>query len=94
MKKLSLILALSLLLSLAGCGTVDAGLLKGVTPAEAGDASLAAEPVADFTSGLFARLYDGGDVLVSPVSVLAALAMTEAGARGETLAPDGAGFRP
>lgn len=86
MKKLSLILALSLLLSLAGCGTVDAGLLKGVTPAEAGDASLAAEPVADFTSGLFARLYDGGDVLVSPVSVLAALAMTEAGARGETLA--------
>ena len=51
MKKLSLILALSLLLSLAGCGTVDAGLLKGVTPAEAGDASLAAEPVADFTPG-------------------------------------------
>ena len=31
MKKLSLILALSLLLSLAGCGTVDAGLLKGST---------------------------------------------------------------
>ena len=86
MKKLSLILALSLLLSLAGCGTVDAGLLKGVTPAETGDASLAAEPVADFTSGLFSRLYDGGDVLVSPVSVLAALAMAEAGARGNTLA--------
>lgn len=31
-------------------------------------------------------MYDGGDSLISSVSVLAALAMTEAGARGETLA--------
>ena len=36
MKKLSLLLALALLLSLAGCGSTDTGLLEGVTPAGAG----------------------------------------------------------
>ena len=86
MKKLSLLLALALLLSLAGCGSTDTGLLEGVTPAGAGDAADAAQPVAEFTAKLFNEAYDGGDALISPVSVLAAMAMTEAGARGETLA--------
>ncbi len=86
MKKLSIVLALALLLSLAGCGTVDAGLLGGVTPAELGDAADAAQPVSDFTAGLFTSVYEGSDTLVSPVSVLAALTMTEAGARENTLA--------
>lgn len=86
MKKLSLLLALALLLSLAGCGSTDTGLLEGVTPAGAGDAADAAQPAAEFTAKLFNEAYDGGDVLISPVSVLAALAMAEAGARGETLA--------
>lgn len=86
MKKLSLLLALALLLSLAGCGSTDTGLLEGVTPAGAGDAADAAQPAAEFTAKLFNEAYDGGDALISPVSVLAAMAMTEAGARGDTLA--------
>lgn len=86
MRKLSIVLALALLLSLAGCGAADTGLLRGVTPSELGDAGKAAQPAADFTVKLLSGVYDGSDALVSPVSVLAALTMTEAGARGETLA--------
>lgn len=86
MKKLSILIAFLMLLSLTGCGAADTGLLNGVTPAGTGDATDAAEPVADFTAGLFGQLYDGGDTLISPVSVLAALSMAEAGAGGDTLA--------
>lgn len=85
MRKLSIVLALALLLSLAGCGAADTGLLRGVTPSELGDAGEAAQPAADFTVKLLSGVYDGGDALVSPVSVLAALTMAEAGAQGETL---------
>ena len=86
MRKLSLALALVLLLSLPGCGTTETGLLDGVKPAQPGDAADAAQLVSDFTVNLFGEVYEGGDALISPVSVLAALAMTESGARGETLA--------
>ncbi len=85
MKKITVLLAL-LLLALPGCSAADAGLLGGVTPAETGDAADAAALTADFTARLFSEVYDGGDTLVSPVSVLAALAMTGAGARENTLA--------
>lgn len=85
-KKLAFLLALALLLALPGCGSAAAGLLDGVEDAPTGDASEAALPASEFTAKLFGEVYDGGDSLVSPVSVLAALAMTEAGARGETLA--------
>ena len=85
-KKLALLLVLALTLSLAGCGQVSAGLLAGVEPSEAGDAADAAAVAAEFTSQLFAEVYDGTDTLISPVSVLAVLVMAEAGARGETLA--------
>ena len=85
-KKLALILALALAFSLAGCGQVRAGLLAGVTPSESGDAADAAAAAAEFTAKLFTGVYDGTDTLISPVSLLAALAMAEAGARGETLA--------
>ena len=85
MKKLALLLAVALLLALPGCGA-ETGLLAGVTASERGEASDAAELAADFTVELFNAAYEGGDALISPVSVLAALAMAEAGARGETLA--------
>lgn len=85
MRKLSIVLALALLLSLAGCGAADTGLLRGVTPSELGDAGKAAQPAADFTVKLLSGVYDGSDALVSPVSVLAALTMAEAGAQEDTL---------
>ena len=85
MRKLSLALAVLLLLTLAGCGG-NTGLLSGVTPSDVGEASDAAPLVSGFTVELFNAVYEGGDALISPVSVLAALAMTESGARGETLA--------
>ena len=85
MRKLALLLAIALLLALPGCGA-ETGLLAGVTASERGEASDAAELAADFTMELFNAAYEGGDALISPVSVLAALAMAEAGAEGETLA--------
>ena len=84
MRKLALLLALALLLTLPGCGA-ETGLLAGVTASERGEAADAAELAADFTVELFNAAYEGGDALISPVSVLAALAMAEAGAEGETL---------
>ena len=85
MRKLAFLLALALLLALPGCGS-ETGLLAGVTASERGEAADAAELAADFTMELFNAVYEGGDALISPVSVLAALAMAEAGAEGETLA--------
>ena len=85
MRKIALFLAIALLLALPGCGS-ETGLLAGVTASERGEAADAAELAADFTVELFNAAYEGGDALISPVSVLAALAMAEAGAEGETLA--------
>lgn len=85
MRKLSLALAVLLLLTLTGCGG-NTGLLSGVTPSNVGKAADAAPLVSGFTVELFNAAYEGGDALISPVSVLAAMAMTESGARGETLA--------
>ena len=85
-KALAMILALSLAFALAGCGEEARGLLEGVSPAETGSAEDAAALAADFTVALFNAAYEGGDSLISPVSVLSALAMAESGARGETLA--------
>ncbi len=85
MRKLALFLAIALLLTLPGCGS-ETGLLAGVTASERGEAADAAELAAGFTVELFNAAYEGGDALISPVSVLAALAMAEAGAEGETLA--------
>lgn len=84
-KALAMILALAFALALAGCGTSEP-LLEGVSPAETGSAEDAAALSADFTVALFNAAYEGGDSLISPVSVLSALAMAESGARGETLA--------
>ena len=61
MRKLSLALAVLLLLTLAGCGG-NAGLLSGVTPSDVGEASDAAPLVSGFTVELFNAVYEGGEV--------------------------------
>ena len=83
---LAILISAAMLLALPGCGGGGVSLLEGVAPAPAGEAADAAPLAADFTMKLFNAAYEGGDALISPVSVLAALAMAEAGARGNTLA--------
>ena len=87
-KTLSLLLALLLLvafaLSLAGCGSArgeDPTQTVDVTP-EAGVSS----GTLDFAIRLYRAAYNGNNTLLSPLSVLAALAMTANGAAGETRA--------
>lgn len=89
----AIFLALCLLVPLAGCGK---GADRGAAPAEL-RADAPAEPVSAavpdgaaaaynrFAVDLLKACYDGGNTLVSPLSVLGALGMTAGGARGETL---------
>ena len=93
----AIILCAALLLAsavtLTGCGTVlpagAADLMEGIEahdlgdPGRVGDADGAA--AADFAVRLFKECAKGENVLVSPLSVLAALSMTANGAKGETL---------
>ena len=87
-KIVSFLLCLSLLfvclLSLAGCGSAvgegeDTRQTVDIAP-EPGEASDAL----DFAIRLYRAAYDGNNTLLSPLSVLAALAMTANGAKGET----------
>lgn len=88
MKKMTAILLLLALL-LTGCGCRPANLMESV-PART--VCLAEQPdkrteAMDFALGLFqSSLVEGKNVLISPLSVLAALGMTANGAEGETLA--------
>ena len=90
MKKLiALILALATLLSLTACA-VSQDLMKDV-PAKAvdvlSDMDTGAAAAADFGVRLFqTTMEDEKNTLISPLSVLYALAMTANGADGETLA--------
>ena len=90
MKKLiALILALATLLSLTACA-VSQDLMRDV-PAKAVDVlpdmDAGAAATADFGVRLFQTTMDEGkNTLISPLSVLYALAMTANGADGETLA--------
>lgn len=88
MKTLRRVVTLLLaLLCLAGCGgNGTRSLTKQVNPAgaagvEEGDASA----LAGFSVELLKETWNGGNALVSPLSVLSALGMTANGARGETL---------
>lgn len=79
---LSLCLLLSCLLTLAGCASASdktAGRTVDVTPTPG-----AAADALDFAIRLYRASYDGKNTLLSPLSVLAALAMTANGATGET----------
>ena len=99
-KPIAALLFLSMLLGLAGCAAPaedpqsagTGGLTEGdvpSSPAAQGAEPLrtSAEKAADFAVRLFRKsLKDGENTLVSPLSVLSALAMTANGARGDTLA--------
>lgn len=97
----SLILVCALVLQLTGCGTQvpetpgkitmrAANLMEGITPVRMSSIDPKAEncrAAADFGVRLFrAERKEGKNTLLSPLSVLSALAMTANGAKGETLA--------
>lgn len=88
-------LCLALTLSLVGCGSqVPAeDLMEDVqaetrpVPVEVKDGEAGALAVTSFSVNLFREsMEEGENTLISPLSVLCALAMTANGARGETLA--------
>jgi serine protease inhibitor len=90
---LSLTLTLSVLFSLSGCGTTAQAmnLMDGVNAnAVSADIDLAgddSEAIAEFATSLFqSSMASEDNTLISPLSVLCALAMTVNGAEGETLA--------
>ncbi len=87
----ALALVASMLLGMASCGmkvsAVD--LMEGITPRESADippvSAESSANAADFAVRLFKAANESGkNTLVSPLSVLAALAMTSNGAKGET----------
>ncbi len=88
---LSLVLVIAMLLNFSGCGLkVEAeNLMKGITPNQVTplESLDATNPkVTDFAVRLFkASQNDGENTLISPLSVLSALAMTANGAENETL---------
>ena len=86
---ISLLLLFSILLNASGCASVRAAdLMDGVTPRniEIGDGlSNRNADLTDFAVRLFKAANEGGEnTLISPLSVLCALAMTANGANGET----------
>lgn len=79
------LLAMTLLLS--GCGGASADLTEGYIPRKVEPAAAAYDGAADFAVELFRHsVTEGENTLISPLSVLNALAMTVNGAEGETLA--------
>lgn len=91
---ISWILAAAMVLSMAGCGSILAekdnhnDLMNGITvnPVQNTDVSAAAAGMLDFFLELSRRSAGDGNMLVSPLSVLSALAMTANGAKGQTRA--------
>ena len=84
----SALVAVSLLAGCAGSSNLTATeLTAGTSPASAGSLEVGEGSDAyDFALGLLRESADEKNTLVSPLSVLSALAMAESGARGETLA--------
>lgn len=88
---LCLILACCAVAGLSGCAvSVKAGdLMEGISPNEislTGDPLSQGAKVTDFAVRLFKESEESGkNTLISPLSVLSALAMTANGAKGETL---------
>lgn len=88
----ALILILATLFSMAGCasGIQAKNLMEGITPGDVDTIENLFElsvPITDFAIRLFAASQgEGENTLLSPLSVLYALAMTANGAGGDTLA--------
>lgn len=75
--------------TLTGCGMGASDLMAGIRPSTSRQTvtDVGGEAVCDFAVRLFRESFDGENAaMISPLSVLAALAMTANGARGETLA--------
>ena len=90
-KMIALILAVAMALSLTACSQAEASDLMQDVPAKSVDVlpdmDAGAAAAADFGVRLFqTSLEEGKNTLVSPLSVLYALAMTANGADGDTLA--------
>jgi serpin B len=89
---LCLVITISELLSLSGCGTAQAAdLMANVkSAAVSSDIDLTgnySDAIADFAVRLFQNTVPAdGNPLISPLSIVCALAMTANGAKGETLA--------
>lgn len=82
---IALVLALGLLLS--GCGSTNEDLAAGYIPRQVSEEILEpnAHP-ANFAVNLLQNSMEAGkNILISPLSILSALAMTANGAKGETL---------
>lgn len=94
LKKITaILLGTCMLLPLVGCGkTKKTDLPEDLGGASPQKAALTEPPAdadaayADFAAELLVKCYDGGNTLLSPLSVLGALGMTAGGAEGETLA--------
>ena len=90
----SVLLLCSIALGFSGCAVVvsaTADLMEGITPRTSGEPGTVTPESAAKAAGFAVRLFRqsseaGENTLVSPLSVLAALAMTANGARGETKA--------
>lgn len=89
---LSMILICTMMFSIAGCGNgiKSQNLMKDITPQsveKVDDLSVGNIAMTDFAVRLFKECEQGGkNTLISPLSVMYALAMTANGADGETLA--------
>ena len=86
---MSILLLCAILFNLSGCLTVNAvDLMEGITPNTVevkDDLDYANKDITDFAVRLLQATEDGGNILISPISVMCALAMTANGAAGETL---------
>ncbi len=90
-KWIALLLCAALALPLSGCGRASGmeaeNLMEGITAREVDVQNVdGAQAVMAFSVDLFqGSLEEGSNVLISPLSVLCALAMTANGAQGDTL---------
>lgn len=88
MKRIISILVLAAL-TITSCGTINAANLSdGIIPngnIKNADVTEAGEVIADFGVRLLRESIDEKNTLISPLSVLSALAMTASGADGDTL---------
>ncbi len=88
---IALISVMALLVGISGCSTAvaAANLMDGIPANDTGTAEISdtsAAAVCDFSVRLFAESFeDGKNTLISPYSVLNAMAMTANGAKGDTL---------
>ena len=96
MRKISLLIVFVLMFTAcSGCANITAeNLMKGVTGTELASTLIGNQPqnsanrtadIVDFSLGLFKKIYEDENTLISPLSIISALAMTANGAEKNTL---------